>query len=1119
MLKRLGAWLRRIHDSARQEGMAAPGGDATIPGGRELDDNAKTVLRSASERVSAKFEGGFVDSRQRLMSEKVFVSAVDEVRALDLPTETLVSLASGHDQWLTRVVLPVLAERDDIPDRWLLMAIRRLPPAPWDLAGLYLLSLEKAPGEAIGNALAKAEDVRGDDLAALIRARVESGRETVDAELMRRHVPISEAEEIQMLLEAYELPESVNRTFSEWLESTFDFGEVGRYVKLRPRPFGDPSVLVEGRRAEVAAELVAALQELPPRSVILVGEHGVGKSALVDAALDRLPEGWTVFEAGAAQINADAMYVGQLEGRIEELVRRLQGRSAVWVFPAFEEALFAGTYANHPTGMLDALLPHIEAGTIRIVAEITPRSYEMLVTKRPRVQSALRGLRLRPLSESETVRVLQHALANDDEDIDTDEAVLHETYELAQQFLPGIAQPGGAIRLLEATIDAAVERKATSFETGDMLASLAALTGLPLELLDPNRPLDLEKVHAFFSERVLGQAHAVSVIVDRIALVKAGLTDPTRPLGVFLFVGPTGTGKTELAKTLAEFMFGSASRLIRLDMSEFQTPDSLDRLLGDSSVDEAAAALIASVRKEPFSVVLLDEFEKAAAPIWDLFLQVFDDGRLTDRSGRTTDFRRCIIILTSNVGSALQWGPTLGFSLEEPRFQASDVERELKRAFRPEFLNRIDKIVTFRPFGREQMRALLDKELDEMVRRRGIRAKPWAIEVDESAVTFLLDAGFSPTLGARPLKRAVEEHLLTPLARAIVDAAVPEGDQFLFVTAPHGAIEVDFVGLDEELGGPSEETPIEPEEIEAGEADVLAVLRTGRYDVDAQRLLLTQLADVETKVSNEIVERKQVALEQISFPGFWEEEGRYRVLAEAEYLDRLETACRTASKLGARLRQRLEAPQEGSDTNGSEEAELCSLLGFRVYSLERALAGLDVGAPFELFLRLRVVGERALSPEAEQQFLEELVAMYLSWAERRGMQAEVLARSKQEVLLHAGGLGAGLILQPEAGLHVLEVLETKQDGKHRGNGSRERSLERVTVAVQIGECVPGERISEGALLEQARRAFRTAEMPAQVVRRYRKQPSALVRDAVRGYRTGRLDTVLAGGFDLFTAES
>ena len=772
--------------------------------------------------------------------------------------------------------------------------------------------------------------------------------------------------------------------------------------------------------------------------MIVIGEHGVGKSALIGAALERLPDGWIVFEAGAAQINADAMYVGQLEGRIEDLVQRLHGRSAVWIFPAFEEALYAGTYSNHPTGMLDVLLPHVEAGTIRVVAEITPQNYELLVAKRPRVQSALRALRLRPPSEAETVRVLAHALEAGAAGVTTDETVLHEVNELAQQFLPGIAQPGGAMRLLEATVDAAVEREATSFDTGDVLASLAALSGLPLALLDPNRPLDLAEVRAFFNERVLGQEQAVGAVVDRIALVKAGLTDPTRPLGVFLFVGPTGTGKTELAKTLAQFMFGSVNRLVRLDMSEFQTPDSLERLLSDTSVDESGRSA---------------DRVRAQGPVLRRAAGRVREGGGADLGPVPPGLRR-----------RPAHGPLGAHHRLPPLPHHPHLERRLRAPVRPRarLLARRAGLPLERgrsgrscarsgpssstgstrsspssPSGARQMRALLDKELEEVVHRRGIRGRPWAMEVDETAVTFLLDAGFSPTFGARPLKRAVEEHLLTPLARAMVDADPPTGDQFLFVTAPHGAIEVHFVGLDEEPAAavPAEEEAEAP--LDSEDADVRALLRRGRFDRDAQRLLLSQLAEVETRVVNEVIERKHVALERVSEPDFWEDEGRYRVLAEAEYLDRLETACRTATKLGARLRSRLEGRRTLSDAdpNGAGDAELCNLLGFRVYSLERALAGLDAGAPFELFLRLRIVGEQALPEAAERLFLEQLVAMYLGWAKERGMHVAAIARSEDEVLLHAGGLGAGLILQPEAGLHILETAATKRTTGTSGRSS------------------------------------------------------------------------------------
>ena len=168
----------------------------------------------------------------------------------------------------------------------------------------------------------------------------------------------------------------------------------------------------------------------------------------------------------------------------------------------------------------------------------------------------------------------------------------------------------------------------------------------------------------------------------------------------------------------------------------------------------------------------------------DLFLQVFDDGRLTDLQGRVVDFRRCVIVLTSNIGSPLAEAPRVGFDPASATTPRRGIERAVRASFRPELVNRFDRVVVFRPFERSAMRALLDKELADALARRGLRGRPWAVEVDESAYAFLIDKGFSPELGARPLKRAVEQYLLAPLARAIVEQSVPDGDQFLFVTAP-----------------------------------------------------------------------------------------------------------------------------------------------------------------------------------------------------------------------------------------------------------------------------------------------------------------------------------------------
>jgi ATP-dependent Clp protease ATP-binding subunit ClpC len=230
--------------------------------------------------------------------------------------------------------------------------------------------------------------------------------------------------------------------------------------------------------------------------------------------------------------------------------------------------------------------------------------------------------------------------------------------------------------------------------------------------------------------------------------------------------------------------------MIRMDMSELVTAQSLSRIVGEHGKPDNHSALVNLVRSQPFSVVLLDEFERAAPEIWDLFLQVFDDGRLTDWTGETVDFRHCIIILTSNLGSRGGFEASVGFDRTGADFSETEVRKAIATTFRPEFINRLDRIVVFRPLGRSTMRQILHKELDEALLRRGLRRRGWAVDFEESAIEFLLEKGFAPDLGARPLKRAIERYLLSPVARTIVARTCPEGGQFLVVSGVRGKIDV-----------------------------------------------------------------------------------------------------------------------------------------------------------------------------------------------------------------------------------------------------------------------------------------------------------------------------------------
>jgi len=319
----------------------------------------------------------------------------------------------------------------------------------------------------------------------------------------------------------------------------------------------------------------------------------------------------------------------------------------------------------------------------------------------------------------------------------------------------------------------------------DIAAIVSRWTGIPVAKLMEGEREKLLRLEDELHKRVVGQDEAIVAVADAIRRARAGLKDPNRPIGSFLFLGPTGVGKTELAKTLAASLFDTEENMIRIDMSEYQEKHTVARLIGAPPGYvgyEEGGQLTEAVRRRPYAVILFDEIEKAHPDVFNVLLQVLDDGRLTDGQGRTVDFRNTVIILTSNIGSPLIFeGIQSGQSYEAIRERVFGV---LQQNFRPEFLNRLDEIVVFRPLAKEQIAAIVQIQL-EAVRKR-LAERRITLELSQEALDFLAQRGYDPVFGARPLKRVIQRELETPLSRKILAGEVPDGAHLYVNTGPLG---------------------------------------------------------------------------------------------------------------------------------------------------------------------------------------------------------------------------------------------------------------------------------------------------------------------------------------------
>ena len=641
-----------------------------------------------------------------------------------------------------------------------------------------------------------------------------------------------------------------------------DLTAMARQDKLDP---------VIGREAEIE-RVIQILSRRTKNNPVLIGEAGVGKTAIVEGLAQRIvasnvPE--TLLRKRVVQLDLAGMvagtkYRGQFEERLKAVIKEIQQSQNIVLFIDELHTLVGAGAAEGAIDASNMLKPALARGELQCIGATTLDEYRRHIEKDRALERRFQAIQVGPPSVEETIRILMEIKDRYEAHhsaVITDEAVvaaarLSQRY-IADRFLPDkaidvIDEAGSRARLKnlmlpqelremeneverlrgqkedairtqafevaarlrdsERKLRADLEEKKARWKdarakektvvTAEEIAYIVSKwTGIPLYQIEEEESAKLIRMEQELAKRVVGQTEAIHGLSRAIRRSRAGIKNPSRPVGSFVFLGPTGVGKTELAKALAEFLFGAEEALIRVDMSEYMERFSTSRLIGAPpgyiGYDDSGQ-LTEKVRRRPFSVILLDEIEKAHPEVFNLLLQIFEDGRLTDSYGRIVDFKNTILIMTSNIG-ARQIGLhiPLGFSKSGDEAVSYDkmketVLGELKRVFNPELLNRLDEVIVFHQLSKDDLRKIVDLMLDRL--QHQLSERKISLAVDQNAKDFLIDRGYDPTFGARPLRRAIQRYVEDPLAEEVLKGRFPEGGT-LRITLEGDALTFEEVSL------------------------------------------------------------------------------------------------------------------------------------------------------------------------------------------------------------------------------------------------------------------------------------------------------------------------------------
>ncbi len=838
-------------------------------------------------------------------------------------------------------------------------------------------------------------------------------------------------------------------------------------------------------RDRIVERVLSALATPGLSSVLLVGPPDVGKSALIGEVAARIQagdvppalRGRTIWRISANELMAGARYMGMWQERARMLLERARAYRPIFAMGDPIGIVDAGRWSESTNNLSRVLRPAMEAGEITLICECTPEGLEAVAKKEPSFVAAFHRVDLHQPPSEEAARIVVAAgqRFESSHGVEVDESAVAAAMELTSRFEPYRALPGKAVRLLSEVVHWATARQdRTPLDREDVIAAFSERTGLPRAVLSDEVALDLVESGAFLERRVLGQPDAIAAMIDLLAVIKAGLHDPTKPLGSYFFVGPTGVGKTELAKATAEMLFGNRDRMIRFDMGEYRGGDAVAKLIGSGWREGNEGDLTRRVREQPFSVVLLDEIEKAHSDVFDALLSLLGEGHITDASGLTADFRNTVVIMTSNLGANLSENKSIGFSTAAPGSLDARKRHFTERAerfFRPEFFNRIDRIVVFSPLEKEVIRRIARREIGRLVLREGITRRQLLVEIDDAVVDRCVELGFHPSYGARPLQREIERTISQPLARIVVAQDLKPGDLVRF-RVKEDVVTAEF------------SRPVETEAPD--HRDRPSALRAKATIANARQDILALVARLDRAVEDPpflaFREDADLLLEATHEPGFWDEPEQARnTLARYYELNRCTDGLELLTRRAHGLAQLIEHMLADND-----RARLPEVRG--------ALDEIEDAADL---LKLEITGAAAGSLESvafvhvhgigpgTASWAAELLEMYEHWANRTGRKVDRLQGPSG---LRVEGLSTFRLLAGERGLH------------RRVTDHGHSLLARVAV------------LHDGEVEDESN--------TGEIVRQYHEGTRQFVKDPRTGARTTNVRAVLdEGKLDVFLLEA